>query len=395
MHLMGTIWSCTSSDCSGSSGLSILSRAKQIVISELQAYSSVGGLGVDAYDGTRRSHPMADGLFLRALSRSFQSGIIGAPYARSWAESAVDRLIDNQVPFAGGKGWGLGFGHGDRPADEPYSITTGIVAQGLRYLDRSEIPLSGGGRRKVAALRKDALTSIACWFDPSSSVGGHGNGLPFFSPHVKQRVVNAVAVCVAELLLSPGPHPPSRRDLWLSYINEIESKYVVGIGWEYSDCSSLIDLLHQSLILDSLQQRTGISTEQIVDTAVLFGGPFGYVDAAVLLDTGSRPVKSERPTELVQVDGRWVRLKRRGARLWSLGAWLGVIATHDFEDDLWVRVWRGEAMSIVQELLHRYESGVDADWRYPRQVMFAVSGLAELLSRERSAIRSTVRAPSS
>ncbi|MGO3648235.1 hypothetical protein [Agrococcus casei] len=316
--------------------------------------------------------------------------MISQAVANQWISSALKRLEASTVPFAAGKGWGLGFRNGQAPADEPYLVTTAVVAAGLR--NAAELTLESASELTARArlLRDVALTGMATWMHPDHTHGGHhGTGLPYYSPSVPIRIFNAVALALAEVLLDS---PYSEAEVWRRYESLIQDEFIPDVGWPYSTDSQVVDLVHQAFIIDSFQIR-GISQQRAIDdTLLVFATPFGYVDAGIAA-VSQNAANHGRLEYAVQRGETWVHRKPSRARVWSLGAHLLVLANALPGDAEWAHQSRTSARSVAAELIASRQRE-DDDWKFPRQSLFAAVGILALVAREREA-RTAQKSPAS
>lgn len=366
--------------------MSLLKDTKLLALKLLESHHGANGLGTDAYSSRLQMHPMAEGVFLRGVSDAVTSGILSRTKALDWATESVQRLAKTRTPFADGYGWGLGFKHGTADASEPYLVTTAIVALGLRKFEQHFDSPPASLKADIQSQRADAVSAMSSWMDPSLSCGGgHGTGLPFYSPRVLERVFNPIALAITELVLFERENTGLSQREYGRYDRLIANQYISEVGWPYSAETNIVDLLHQTFIIDSLQERGIASLQAVKDTVLLFGTPFGHCDSAKVL---SQSEPRTRLDQCVLRGGKWLRLKAKYARVWSLGSYLQVLSNVQVNDDVWKEDWSPLARSVAREALDSWGRKTDPDWRYPRQYLFVAAGLLALVKRERSAASS-------
>jgi len=142
------------------------------------------GLGLDAAFGTSAQQPMTYGLVLmaegrRLLAQPTEEGRRRVRLAAGWLVAAAD-LDRDGLP-----GWGLpdpwdAFADGSvNPADQPYTITTAIVLEGL--LDASLVPMLWTGAER-AAHRDLCLAVLRRWATEAFTPTPDGGGFFWYSP---------------------------------------------------------------------------------------------------------------------------------------------------------------------------------------------------------------------
>lgn len=142
------------------------------------------GFGLDAAFGTSAHQPMTYGLVLMAESRRLlaqptEEGRRRVRGAAGWLAAAAD-LDGDGLP-----GWGLpdpwdAFGDGSvNPADQPYTITTAIVLEGL--LDASLVPALWTGIERTAT-RDLCLAVLRRWATSAFTATPDGGGFFWYGP---------------------------------------------------------------------------------------------------------------------------------------------------------------------------------------------------------------------
>lgn len=367
--------------------MSLLSEGKRKATELLENYHSVNGVGGDNYSETPQVHPMADGLYIEAICVSLKSRMIASSTAATWISGAVRRLETSRVDFAEGSGWGLGFAHGGAGPNEPYVITTAIIARALRMLNECEWILPRTMRLHNGELYLQALDALEEWLRMGSEGGGGLEGVPHYSPNTRLRVFNPIALAISELQKSERDSKSYISESFNCYLELIDSSYVNGIGWPYARGSATVDLMHQSFMIDALQVRGMHSEQKMLDTALLFGTPFGYLDSAKLLDSGEDSSLNFRL--VYQQGGRRVIRPEKLARTWSLAAWLRTIANHmpvgvSDSEEHWNTVWRLTAMDVLRIILSRLDDPATVERNYPRQYIYVALSIMTLVARTRA-----------
>lgn len=359
---------------------STLGAARNALLGLLNQHYRERGIGPDAYRETPMVHPMAEGRFLSAAVSACRAKLIKPERLAAMATTSLARLERRALVFGGGFGWGLGFSWKEASANEPYLITTAIIAQGLCDLVEllPDLPLA-------AELSTKALDALEGWSSHSALPHpGLGLALPAFSPMMQKPVVNAAA-CAAAVLSHAGRDPSGISRERLLHIRE---SCLPGIGWHYAPQMPVIDLLHQCYILGALgiglgedPRNSRFCDKMLVETVAIFSARPGS-----LLDTATHeqdePELPPHPQAILRFTaGGALRVKPNPARLWSLGELLATIADraaagHDTG-------WQAYAMPICEAVLARL-SETEGEALFPRHLMHAAWGLARILEVARS-----------
>ncbi|MFW6237461.1 MAG: hypothetical protein ACOC3F_03670 [Desulfosudaceae bacterium] len=177
--------------------MGLLRTIRSTLLDVIEAHERCGGRGRDDYFDEPIVHPMAEGKYLSTLATLHETRLLSADRMRSHADAALERLAATSVATAPDEAaWGLGFHRADTEPDEPFVVTTAIVASGL-------LDLPDG-------LGADMATAACTWLDrvaPRTNVevdGGRAS-LHLYSPSMPVLIVNAVAVAAA--VLARAGHP--------------------------------------------------------------------------------------------------------------------------------------------------------------------------------------------
>lgn len=355
-----------------------LAAARAALLGLLNRHYRQRGIGPDAYRVTPMVHPMAEGRFLSAAAAAARSRLITPARLHSMATTALARLERRKLPFGDGFGWGLGFSWKEARADEPYLITTAVVAQGLYELAELLPELS-----PAQELSQQALGALEGWSEGSAVPHpGLSCDLPAFSPAMRRPVVNAAA-CAAAMLCRAG------RDLsgtGKERLLRIRESCLPGIGWHYAPQVPVVDLLHQCYILTALEAGIGedpqnrrFCNRMLVETISVFSARPGE-----LFDTARHepdlPVLPPHPQAIWRFTPAGImQVKPKRARLWSLGELLAALADSiAAECNGGTTGWQAYAMPICEALLARLSES-EGEALFPRHLMHAAWGLARLL----------------
>jgi hypothetical protein len=303
------------------SPINSLSSARSIAELLLATFESCNGAGTDDYSNDVRVHPMAEGKYLSAMTVMRRIKLLSASAFTRRLDASLDRLERCDLLKARdecGAAWGLGFAYRDAPADEPYVVTTAIVAAGL-FAAGSERSLESAGR----ALQ---------WLDesaPRSEVAGPSGTLRVhqyqFSPVIRETVVNAAALAAGVLHI--GARSIDHRSVadWIVQLHDGHA------GWWYTASVPKVDLLHQCYIIAALLDLDRLDDADELAQRTLPGFFAGHE----LLDKISVISAEKAATAIVKSSHEGcffptsdVAVYRHGARarIWSIGELLHVVS---------------------------------------------------------------------
>ena len=344
----------------------------------LQRFERSEGISRDAYSPQETYHPMAEAEYLFALRDMVRVQLISDAQYQAKVGDAIRRLQESSViTERDTAAWGLGFAYGGAPPDEPYVITTALIARSLRGRDTQTV-------EPAEELHRRALT----WLDeqaPRSAVGHRGREIqvPTFSPHTSLLVVNAAAMWAAAL----GDREDVRSD-YEAVLDWVLDQYEEDVGWPYTPEGARVDLLHQCYILSAIGSARGFASveRRALGTVTSFiQGGYVPIDKFDFLSL------DEAMSKIPSASSLWLRPKAASAfvfrpepaRPWSIGALLVTCA--DLErDGHYPGYWQVLGRRIAQEVT----TGLDMEaltekWGL-RQLMHVAHGFAALLANLRS-----------
>lgn len=361
----------------------MLAMARETLLGLLNAHDQQKGIGPDAYHAKPMAHPMAEGRFLSALASAARAKVLTHDRARVMAIPSLARLERQKLAFGGGSTWGLNFSWKEAQADEPFLITTGIIAQGLCDLATLLPDLT-----QAEDLRGRALAALAGWADTACLPHPELScDLPAYSPVMRKPVVNAAAFAAA-VLCRAGRDPSGVNKARLLRIRE---HHLPGIGWHYAPQTPVVDLLHQCYILAALETGLAEAPENrrfcsrvLVETVAAFSAhPGDFFDTAEHL-TSTLALPPHPRTILRFTPSGPLQLKPNPARLWSLGELLAVMAgSIASQEEDGTAGWRPYAMPVCGAILARL-SETEGEALFPRHLMHAAWGLARFLEAVRA-----------
>lgn len=369
--------------------MGLLRTIRSTLLDVIEAHERCGGRGRDDYFDEPIVHPMAEGKYLSTLATLHETRLLSADRMRSHADAALERLAATSVATAPDEAaWGLGFHRADTEPDEPFVVTTAIVASGL-------LDLPDG-------LGADMATAACTWLDrvaPRTNVevdGGRAS-LHLYSPSMPVLIVNAVAVAAAVLAragLGGDTEPPTR---W------IVDRHVPGVGWPYADDSPRVDLVHQCYVLNALLELAGPELVEPAAMQVLgrFKDRTSFIDKLTLFPTDD-PADEPPDTVLANAasfahhpgDG-WLVRDPDPARDWSVGELLVLLARLQIEGRrrrYWATMLRRTLTVAADRMAVHAEPGDDLSHR-PRHAMHLAHGAASAVASLRSSRRAAALAP--
>lgn len=305
--------------------MSIAARIKEFTLDYLEAYHETDGLSSDPYNEQCQFHPMAEGKFMLALASMRRSASLGSNRHRDFLDAGRERLEGSAIKTGIRKlGFGLDFPYKDVPGDEPYVITTSIVAHGLL----ENIPLM----EQLKHLRRISGKCLR-WLQKTEKLQTGSTKpikVPVFSPRNRKIVFNAVAYWAAVMnmgasagLAGTGTWAPDTAP-WLL------ENFVPGHGWPYMPEDTRFDLVHQCYILNSLIRFFGAreTEDTALETMSKFGFPGGMIDKYDLTSQEEALDAAARSGEVtVHFDPeKAIIFYHKPARIWSRGEALTVMA---------------------------------------------------------------------
>jgi hypothetical protein len=316
-------------------------RAKRFLDAAFAEIAACDGRGVDPHWATPTTHPMADAKLLSAAATYARAGLISeSGFARVCTEAA-GRLAETALDRFGGLAWGLNFPWPERnaAADEPYLITTSLVAIGL-------CDAQSRGYAGANPLLDAALAALIGWPTTSSP---HGP-IPVYSPVISQPIVNTAAMWAVARLDAGGcaSDDPGIR----AVAAFLEANYLPGLGWRYGLSDNIIDLVHNAYTLQAVRRLFPDRFE--AQAAALIG----LLRSETWFDDKVRVVPAESVFELsprlpFQIVGDRAIVRGGGAsRSWSSGEILVTIA--DLADLTEHRkYWQGLLRLMLAEAVER------------------------------------------
>jgi hypothetical protein len=352
-----------------------LTQARETLLRLLDVYEQAQGISGDDYDASLRVHPMAEGKYLCAIRKLHDANLLNDFYFTTKSQVVIERLEQHNLAADPQHlaCWGLGFAFREAPVDEPYVITSAIVAQGL-------LGLTHESGQQLAGRALAWLTDAA----PRRTVKVNGQSLVVhqFSQHIPEVITNVAAVAAAVLHVAQREPDPTAVLQWL------QSNYQEPVGWPYAQDNPCVDLVHQCYILNALADLSGIASIERValNTVGWFRSEWGYLDRLTLVHHENIQEWAARTaTEcFVQLqDGNWLVRHAGTARDWSIGELLVLLSRLTSEGKhhaLW-RVLMRQVLDLAQRTVEEHLEAAQSTGeliRY-RHSMHLAHGMAEAL----------------
>ena len=357
--------------------------AAEVLAHVVRSFQDSDGVSADEYWKRPLYHPMAEGKYLQTLAVSQEAGWISMDWMQTQARAAARRLRAHAIAGEPNRmAWGLGFSYKGVPADEPYLITTAIVAAGLSELRcRVDHP-------DLADLHLKALNWIAEFI---ACRGSKRRSLPAFSPNQPIRVVNSGAYAASALLRAHalGQYEPTsaicRRAS--AILETVDASYRSDIGFPYADGVPVVDLLHQAYILNALLDagRSADIEEQALTVVATLREGQRFLDTAKITDVATAIADQVKASQAVflRVHGSiGLVLNHRPARLWSLGE-VVVLCARLSQTGRYPEFWKLQSRRAAEQLLTSYHFAGDETPSLHRPAMHAAHGLAAWLKTTR------------
>lgn len=344
----------------------------------LHDYTEYKGMSSDPYNDHHQFHPMAEGKFLLALAALARSRVFTCVQFKEHASQSLERLESHAIPRANGHAYGLNFAYGELPADEPYVITTAIVAHGL--LECAELFADSEVLHQLITGCSEYLVDVECL--PVNN--GLNIFVPVYSPHNRVIIYNAVAYWAMVLHKDPnlsGTH----YDETLKVAKWLARDCLMPFGWPYEHGSARYDLLHTCFVLNSLAAiLPGKYMEKIaIPVLAQFTGFNGYIDK---FDSGHHDWAISVCTRSSSVVARFhpeqaIIYHNKTARAWALGellVFMAAMAEQGQHKAYWTTMMKRTAATTLHKLDSNSDEG-DMDKPWFRYTMFLAHGFSRVL----------------
>lgn len=363
-------------------------RAAGIVADIVEKSEVAEGVSDDQYTEQPVYHAMADGKKLQLLSLCFNANWISETWFTARRDAALERLEIGRSVLGDRAAWGLGFSYKDLPSNEPYLITTSVVARGLLEASR-RIAL----REPQARLATSAYRWISEFIVQTTGPLDEQPEIPAFSTNEPLRVYNSAAYACAlivQLAGEVGKAPsPSAFKRAQGVLELVKQALEPGLGWPYAASRRTVDLVHQGYIFNSLAEVYGadaLGVELLKSLSLFMCSDicFDRFDIETIETAMARNEAAASAKTLLMND--FGLIFGKPARLWSLGEILVALcrlqasAANSRYVEIVIR-------RVVSQLIALYDSAFDGSTSDLRQQLHAAHGLAAWLRTSRIAPR--------
>jgi len=294
----------------------------------VSAHAKCCGVSADAYLSTSIHHPMAESKYLRTLSCIRMMNLMSASKYDAEATKAINRLRRSVSPAAKtGSAWGLRFAYKNTSKDEPYLITTAQIVTAL--IEAADLLCQP---QEASELARSGLLWLIEGIERRETVFGERRlSVPIYSPGTERVVINAVAAWVEVLQrASDAGIIDGFEDEIGSVADWVDSQWLPGIGWTYGPDSNVVDLLHQTYIIDAMTcvRGKGTQSNRLFEIMTAFRTDRRYLDTSKVYQYSSySPDANTFRSRRFNIHGDYVQIfSAADARPWSIGGLLGSLA---------------------------------------------------------------------
>ncbi len=346
---------------------------------QMNVFEENNGTSIDAYSDELCYHPMAEAKYLASLSALFSANMMSEPLFDKKVKQSIDRLNEHSVMLEGGFiAWGLGFQFRDYPVDEPFLITTAIIASAMVSV------VDVGGEKSIATKQLERVVkTLLFWLEEKKTDTGDGIRIPEYSPGISEPIFNSAAYAIAAvreasrlMKVSISDRAISDHDSCMKWIN---GYYLARLGWPYSPNNPRVDLLHQAYILNSYATMDGVPSieQKSIDLIGQFNSSIGYIDSGISHSETNGLFDKNIPV-LRMVGDTYFEVVPKPARLWSLGELL-VLVARLAEGGEHKQAWLAYGRKLSAFIMEILDSG-HPETNFLRHTMHALHGLSAHLS---------------
>lgn len=315
----------------------------------LTTYRATEGYSTDEYHAAALQHPMAEAKYILACVEMYRARLFSKSELSNRMTEAIDRLRTRRLePDTGGYAWGLGFEFSSAPANEPYVITTTLVADALWSLISAAPQVASDDWHRHLAETVTYLLNVR-------KVETDTGTLVAFSPNNSALAYNVTAMWAAVLsrcLPSDHSEQPSLRRIG----EDLLKRRLVDAGWPYGPHSVRADLLHTCYVGVALSillpDRTDVLDPWFVQDVLRFRTNRGWSDRYDMYDASDllagsipgiqRSARLEGDQALIGFDVP--------ARTWSIGELL-VLASAAAGRTSTGTYWRRQLRPLAREAI--------------------------------------------
>ncbi len=352
-------------------------NTKSIIIDLLTEYGQANKTGPDTITQDKNFHAMAEAKYLLAYTELLKHKIIDIDKFKLIVDDSVQLLRKASILYKGYTLWGLGFSWLDRPADEPYLITSSICT--LALLQASMFYQSPC----LLSLLNDSILGLCYWIN-NMTINTTMGKFPLYSPNVKTAIYNPAAHCASVLYKVKKNNLLDKTttqviDDRLNKIYSItHSAFIQGIGWKYSEKRPIADLVHINYILSLYIEKLPLA--EVEEIFVSLSGQYFnngdlYERTRIIGDVLKYKLGSGSFADCIvrQSGNTWFSIDNQKSRLFGIGEFL-VNASFFAKKGMHKLYWRNMIHSILNNLSQN--ESIKAEKYFFRNTMHLVHGLS-------------------
>jgi hypothetical protein len=351
------------------------SRLLNNIYSLLNYYEKCHYKGADAYFHSEIVHPMAEGKYLLSLNELNYCGLLSKNIFRTKVVKSIQRLEKIRLKTKDQNYlWGLSFKWNDFSAEEPFLITNCVIVDGLLSIaEKNDIP-------EVNAYIDKCIFSMDKYMRNNSDI----YGLPLYSPNISETIFNP-AIYAYSLMYRAHKIKLIKMlpNKFKSSVGLIKSNFIEGVGWPYGPTNNVIDLLHQSYIINAFIKLDSPAKEiEKYMYSCLHTFKNTILNDKAIIDSQIETLDfltKRSPFIIKEAKNAKVIVYPNKARLWSMGE-IVLCLSNLIQNSKNNKKWGPIMKKIVAEILDDNDLKKDISMTYPRQYLHLVHGLTSCIS---------------
>ena len=311
-------------------------QLKTIAMDAVDIYANSKGIGLDEYYKEPYWHAMAEAWYLEMLGTLSEIECITKGTYYKLAEQSLNRIDKGKIRVEKGYGWGLGFKYKECSEKETYLVTSALVLRSLRKI---------GDQLDCKDLVQGAYQGLHEYTNIPIKWNNKNIDLPVFCKSMPSIIENAIAVW-ADSVLTKGCQIKDdgvNEEKAKQALEWVSSKYLEQIGWAYSVRSSVVDLIHQTFIIEALvkNQEVARNERRAIEIFSNFRNGSSWVDSmeTCSLREAIEASKKSKQCSVLFRGNKVLITKGKKARQWSLGGVLssyGILGDKGLERQYWL-----------------------------------------------------------